>query len=144
MNKAQFELEIKKMVSQCIPIGGNGTFIRQLIFHKETVINWDATAQLIKNLFPELKKIVQGLEYRQEKYELDLLVAKRRLILPRKTMSEVYANLDKYRKVSSEDKNQIYSEKRNDNWKVGDEGVDVTIPDANPFIVIDDKPSKNI
>ncbi len=56
MTKAQFEIEIKKMVLQCIPVGGNGTFLRQLIFHGSTVIDWDVASGLIKALDPELKK----------------------------------------------------------------------------------------
>jgi len=143
MTKAQFEIEIKKMVLQCIPVGGNGTFLRQLIFHGSTVIDWDVASGLIKALDPELKKKIQELEKDYGKFKDEMILAKRKLSMPRKIMSEVYANLDKYRKTDSVVACPTVLP-RDDNWKVGDMGTDTTDARAQIFIVVEDKPSKNI
>lgn len=67
MTKLQFEMEIKKMVSNSLPNNQNGTFLKQLIFHQSTVVDWIQIAQLVKTHFPELRKRVEEMELDYEK-----------------------------------------------------------------------------
>ncbi len=142
MTKAQFEMEIKAIVSKAIPTNKNGTFLRFLIFHSTTVIDWGIAKELIKEHFPELKKKIQELEEVHDKFEVEMSERKRRLVMPRKTMSEVYANLDYFRKVVSVEDGIIHTAPRDDNWKAGEEGVDTSSHLNDSFLVIDDKLSK--
>ncbi len=119
------------MVAHACPDTPNGKFLECLIFDKSTKIDWDAVAQLIKKHYPLLKKQVEDLEHAHNEYMEKLLEEKRKIAMPKKYLSEVYGNPN-YKKLNPA---SLTNAKE---WKVGDEGVDVSDKSCARFLVIPD------